>query len=96
MYSIAYNPKALEEYEQSVEWYAERSIQASENFIIEVQRCIKAIKNNPTGFKNRYRNYYEITLQKYPFDIVYIIDTEKIVIVSVYHHKRNPKKKYRK
>lgn len=31
MFSIAYNPKAVEEYEQSVEWYAERSIQASEN-----------------------------------------------------------------
>ena len=96
MFSIAYNPKALIEYEQSIEWYAERSMQAAENFIVEVKRNIETIKNNPTQFKNRYKNYFESTLEKYPFDIVYIIESERIVIMSIYHQKRNPKKKYRK
>lgn len=96
MYSIVYKLKALEEYEQSIEWYAERSIKASENFIIEVQESIEEIKHNPTQFKNRYKKYYEITLKKYPFDIVYIIEEERIVIMSIYHQKRNPKKKYKK
>lgn len=96
MYSVAYKPKALEEYEQSIEWYAERSIKAAENFIIDVQESIKEIKANPTQFKNRYKKYYETTLKKYPFDIVYIIEAERIVIISIYHQKRNPKKRYRK
>ncbi len=48
MYSIAYNPKALEVYEQSIEWYGERSYKAAEDFILEVQKSIEAIKNNPT------------------------------------------------
>ena len=47
MYSVAYKPKALEEYEQSIEWYAERSIKAAENFILDVQESIKEIKANP-------------------------------------------------
>lgn len=96
MYSIAYNPIALEEYEQSIEWYAARSIKASENFIIDVQESIEEIKRNPTQFKSRYKKFYETTLKKYPFDIIYIIEKERIVILSIYHQKRNPKKKYRK
>lgn len=82
-YSVVYTPKALEEFEQSIEWYLERSIQASENFILEVRKSIEAIKNNPTQFKNRYKNYYEITLEKYPFDIVYLMEAEIIVIMSI-------------
>jgi plasmid stabilization system protein ParE len=96
MYSIAYLPKALEEYKESITWYAERSIQASENFIIEIQECIETIRNNPTKFKNKYQNYFEISLNKYPFDIVYIIESDSIIIISIYHQKRNPRKKYRR
>lgn len=95
MYAIAYLPNALEDYEQTIVWYSKHSISATENFIAEVRKKIEAIKINPAQFKNKYKNYYETSLEKFPFDIVYIIEQERVVIVSIYHHKRNPKRKYR-
>lgn len=40
----------------------------------------------------------ELTLKKYPFNLIYYIDEERqrVVIVSIYHHKRNPTGKYLK
>lgn len=31
-YSIAYQPRAIDDYEQAVKWYREKSKKASENF----------------------------------------------------------------
>ncbi len=97
-YRYVYDPIALEEYKDAIQWYTARSERAAENFIIEVKEKIKVICNDPLRYKCLYKGYRETSLKKYPYTIVYLLDEEnKIVIVSsVYHHKRNPNKKYHK
>lgn len=97
-YAYIYEPAALEELREAVIWYGERSEIAARNFIVELKEKLKAICENPFGYRNSYRYFRETSLKKYPYYIVYFLDEkEKIIIVSsIYHHKRNPKKKYRK
>lgn len=97
MYSITYTPGAIEDYEKSIIWYGERSVQAAEKFMIEVQGKLEAIKKNPKQYPNKYKHYYESSLWKYPFSIIYTIDekAKQIRIMSIFHHKRNPTKKYK-
>lgn len=35
--------------------------------------------------------------KKYPYNIIYFIDAEKqsVIITTLFHHKRNPKKKFK-
>ena len=40
-YRYIYDPVAVIEYREAVEWYAERSILAAENFVLAVANCIK-------------------------------------------------------
>ncbi|CAN5345499.1 hypothetical protein BH11BAC5_BH11BAC5_32800 [soil metagenome] len=94
MYKIAFRLKALEEYEEGLEWYAQRSIQAAENFVIATKEAIESIKLDPFRQRKLHEVYYEIKLKKYPFTVVYIIETNRIVIISVFHQKRAPGKKY--
>lgn len=97
-YFYIISPVAASEYEDAFNWYEERSTQASEAFIISVQNAIEAICQNPYRYRNTYKSLREITLRKYPFNLIYYIDEEsKIIIVfSIYHHKRNPENKYNK
>ena len=87
---------AQEDYETSVIWYMERSTKAAENFIAAIDNALALICNNPTRWHNKYKNYYELGLKKYPFRIIYTIDevNELIIVTSIYHQKRNPRKKY--
>jgi plasmid stabilization system protein ParE len=96
-YKYVYTPDALRDYSESVSWYTLRSSRAAENFITEVKEKIKLICNNPDKFKNRYKNFKETSLKKYPFYIIYFTDeaNKTVVITAVYHHKRNPRSKYR-
>ena len=97
-YSYIISRIAANEYEDSFDWYEKRSTLASDAFIDSVQNAIEAICQNPYRYRNTYRNLREITLKKYPYNLIYYIDEERklIIVFSIYHHKRNPKNKYDK
>lgn len=97
-YKHFYEPLALSEYKETLRWYDERSKTAAENFVKEIKEKIKSICIDPLRYRNVYKYFRETSLKKYPFYIIYFIDESKkiVVISSVYHHKRNPKRKYKK
>ncbi len=97
-YKYIYEPVALSDYKEAISWYQQRSETAAENFIRSVKEIIEAIRAEPDRYRNTYKNFRETSLKKYPYSIVYFIDENSmtVVITSIYHHKRNPKKKYRK
>ncbi len=98
IYRYVYDPIALVEYMDALTWYKYRSIKASEGFVIAVKERIKKICKNPLQYRNTYKHFRQTSINKYPFYIIYFIDEDKktVVITSVYHHKRNPKKKFKK
>lgn len=63
-----------------------------------MQDAITAICSNPHRYRNTYKNLRELTLKKYPYNLIYHINEKKkmITIISLYHHKRNPESKYDK
>ncbi len=73
-------------------------VSSAEGFVKAIANAIQLVSDNPTMWRNKYKNFHEISLKKYPFTIIYTIEEDKsiIVIFSIYHHKRNPKGKYRK
>lgn len=97
-YSYSFDPVALKEYKDAIEWYKARSENAAENLVKEVIQRIQTICNNPLLYRNTYKNFRETSLKRYPYYIIYFINTDSqlIIIASLYHHKRNPEKKYRK
>ncbi len=90
-------PAAQEEYESSVSWYLKRSLAAATNFVSAVDNGFLTICSDPKRHCNEYKNYYEFNVQKYPFTIIYAIDEnlQLVIIVAVYHQKREPGEKYR-
>lgn len=90
--------RAQEEYESSVAWYAERSVPAAEQFVIAVEHALSVICQNPYLWRNEYKDFYEVNLRKFPFSIVFTLqESEQLVLVtSLFHHSRNPERKYRK
>jgi plasmid stabilization system protein ParE len=95
-YHHIYTPVALMEYKEAVSWYAARSGPAAENFVKAVRERIALICEKPMRYRNGYKNFRETSLKKYPFYIIYFTDESKktVVIASIYHHKRDPAKKY--
>lgn len=97
-YAYLFDPAAAKEYEDAFEWYQQRSEAAADNLIIEVEETIRAICQDPYRYRKAHKNLHEVSLKKYPYHLIYFIDEAKeiVTIISLFHHKRNPKNKYRK
>jgi plasmid stabilization system protein ParE len=95
-YHYIFQEAAQKEYEDSVQWYAQRSILAAENFVAAVEEALFSICEYPHMWRNAYENYHELGLKKYPYKIIYTIEAKRklVFIHALYHHKRDPKNKY--
>ncbi len=93
-----FDPVAMDEFDASILWYGERSLRAAEEFAKAVANKLEAICAAPTLYRIVYKHYREASLHKFPFSIVYSIDRsgKTLIVHSVYHHSRNPRKKYLK
>lgn len=97
LYSYVFESRAQEEYETSLLWYLDRSLNAAQDFVYAVDETLKLICKHPERWRNPYRDFYELGLKKFPFYIIYTIDhpNKRVVVFSIYHQKRNPKRKYK-
>lgn len=98
MYSYSFITRAQNEYEEIIDWYEERSPKAADGFIESVESDLNVICEYPKRWRNVYKDNYELGLKKYPYNIVYSIEEEDkhIIVKSIFHHKRNPRKKFRR
>ncbi len=95
-YKYIFDPKAAGDYEKAYLWYQQRSEMAAGRLIIEVEEAIKRICADPYRYRNAYKKLRESSLKKFPYTLIFLVDDMKVLIVitSLFHHKRNPKKKY--
>lgn len=96
MYQFIYSPVALIEYKDAVVWYKERSTKVAEGSVNQVQEKVNNICKTPYRYHINYKHFRETSLRKYPYSLVYFIDENEktVIITSIFHQKRNPKKKY--
>jgi len=89
---VEFTPEALREIDDAFEWYFERSLQAAEAFIQEVDRAVVLISSSPTiwpHFEAGTRRY--VLRRNFPYGIVYRESQVGIEVVAVAHHKRRPR-----
>lgn len=95
MYKFILHAEAEIDFFDSVDWYGRRSVEAAVDFIDEVEKSIQKICENPFSYHKEIGDFHQYLLPNFPFKIVYKIKDD-FIFSAIYHHKRNPKKKFRK
>jgi plasmid stabilization system protein ParE len=87
--------KARKELANSWSWYEERQPGLGDRFVKTVLEKITQIEKTPNRYPKRTRQYHEAIVPIFPFLIIYRISNLKklVVVVSIFHAKRNPSKK---
>ena len=90
-YIVLFHQQSEVELLESKKWYAHRSIKASERFVTEINNTIDNLQKSPFSQAIIYRKKRKINLNNFPFSIIYSIDKNTILILSIFHYSRNPK-----
>jgi toxin ParE1/3/4 len=85
------HPEADQEIEAAFDWYAERSVNAAENFMGELGHAVDQIMATPERWANYMFGTRRYIMKRYPFILVYRLkDRQTIQIIAVAHGHRNP------
>ena len=87
---IDFHPEATAELDASTDWYAEHGAAAARNFLVAVDIAITSITQDPVRFFRVDERHQACSVVKFPFQIVYRHESNRIVIIAIAHAKRRP------
>lgn len=78
------------DYTESLKWYAERSIDAANDFVAELDHALSQIASEPERFPLCDARHRYFLLRRFPFRIIYRRVRDDIVVIAVAHSSRSP------
>jgi plasmid stabilization system protein ParE len=88
--NIIIRPDAEIDLEESFQWYQEQSPGLGLEFLRCVDAAFDMIIENPRLYQNVYKNIRRTLTRRFPYEIFYIIEEDKIIVLAVLHAKRDP------
>lgn len=88
--TFSFNAEALIEYREAADWYRVPSIWAAERFITSVEAAISAINEDPTRYQPTPDGLRIFRLKRYPYRLIYLVESDHFTIYAVEHEKRKP------
>jgi len=88
---VELTPEARREVDDAFEWYFDRSLQAAEAFVREVDSAVALIASSPTIWPRFEAGTRRYVLRKFPYNIIYREIPVGIEVIAVAHHKRRPR-----
>lgn len=90
--NIRFTVKAAEEFRAASAWYEEQRKGLGSQFIVAVDAALQSVRRTPMLFPIAFDEIHRCTLKRFPFGVFYSVEDESIVIVGVYHSRREPLK----
>ena len=92
MKKIIIRPQALNDIEESFNWYEARLEGLGQKFIKTVDGKLLSIQSNLLKYPKKHKNIRIALIEGFPFVIHFLNEDDCLIIISIYHTSRNPKK----
>ncbi len=76
------------DYTESLCWYAERSLQAANDFDSELQRAFREILEGPNRFPKCDERHHFLMMRRFPFQVIYRLKGDTVEIIAIAHTSR--------
>lgn len=90
MANVSFLPTAAQDFQEALDWYQTRSAQAAAGFEAAMEVALQRIGEFPEMSPlcdERHRFY---VLRRYPYSVIYRMESEGVLIVAVAHARRSP------
>ena len=87
---VEFHPEAITEAGAAAEWYRQRSQDAANRFLEELDRAIERIADAPSRWPAFRHGTRRFLLRRFPFSVVYREAGETVQVIAVAHGRRKP------
>jgi len=92
MLPVIYRSAAEFELREAYHWYEEREPGLGTEFMRSIDASIQLIRRHPEIFPVAHRNIRQALVRRFPYSIFYFPADETIIVLSVFHASRQPKR----
>ena len=85
-------PEAEAEMADAFDWYEDRVPGLGSEFLLCVDAVFSAILRSPQQFPRVHKIVRRALTRRFPYEVFFVEDHECIVVLSVFHAKRDPKR----
>jgi len=85
-----FHPDALAEYAEAVRYYAERNVTLAQSFIDAIEDAVYRLREAPQRYPMLEAGVRRCLVQRFPYAILYTVESEYILILAVMHGRRKP------
>ena len=84
-------PEAEAELVEAFDWYESRTPGLGLDFVRAVDSLFNSILRNPLAYPVVYKTVRRGLTRRFPYEAFFLIQPDTVVILAVFHAKRNPK-----
>ena len=92
MKEIAFTPQAEEDVKEAYEWYKEQKAGLGDDFMLCLEAVLKSMKRNSGIYQRIHKEARRAVLRRFPYNVIYTIEEDEIVVHAVFHARRDPRK----
>jgi toxin ParE1/3/4 len=82
--------RAEHDIRSAVEWYESQRSGLGEEFLVALRERLEAVRSHPEASPVVYRGIRRAVVARFPYVIFYVVRPERVSVLAVVHHARNP------
>jgi len=89
---LVYRPEAAADIRAAFEWYERQREGLGDEFLAALSKAEEAARANPLSYGVIRRDARRIMLRRFPYQIIYRVVADVIVVVACFHGRRSPRR----
>jgi plasmid stabilization system protein ParE len=87
---VIIRPEAETEITEAFDWYEAQVPGLGSEFVLVLDATFSSMVRNPDSYPQVYKGAHRALMRRFPYSIFFVIEKTRIVVLSVFHVKRNP------
>jgi plasmid stabilization system protein ParE len=88
--TLIIRPEAERDIRDAYAWYEKQVQGLGSNFLLNVDAALRSVQRNPSQYQIVHQEVRHCLMRRFPYSILYVVEDQRIVILAVFHAKRDP------
>ena len=90
-HSLLLRPEAQADLHEAYHWYEQQREGLGSDFLLCVEEALEKIRRTPELYPVVHKELRRMLIRRFPYGLFYLVEEEMIVVVAVFHARRDPK-----